>query len=189
MGNVLQFSADHHAGWPLCKLWEHRFSVPDLVSPPRPPPRRILCGKFCFSGRLRPQEQPILAFDVECWKYQAVGRALKTRGMIATLARARTWRCPVWRPVERWWKVRLGQDRASRPKKIPPWFRQGRQETQRSKSHHLGHPYLLVRLWILREQRLMWPWPADLSVPNVSSGRVRLADLRSCRAVLSQSPS
>ena len=54
MGNVLQFSADHHAGWPLCKLWEHRFSVPDLVSPPRPPPRRTLCGKFCFSGRLRP---------------------------------------------------------------------------------------------------------------------------------------
>ena len=54
MWNVLQFSADHHAGWPLCKLWEHRFSVPDLVSPPRPPPRRILCGKFCFSGRLRP---------------------------------------------------------------------------------------------------------------------------------------
>ena len=29
--------ADHHAGWPLCKLWEHRFSVPDLVSPPPPP--------------------------------------------------------------------------------------------------------------------------------------------------------
>ena len=26
--------ADHHAGWPLCKLWEHRFSVPDLVSSP-----------------------------------------------------------------------------------------------------------------------------------------------------------
>ena len=24
--------ADYHAGWPLCKLWEHRFSVPDLVS-------------------------------------------------------------------------------------------------------------------------------------------------------------
>ena len=23
--------ADHHAGWPLCKLWEHRFSVPDPI--------------------------------------------------------------------------------------------------------------------------------------------------------------
>ena len=34
---VLQFSADHHAGWPLCRLWKHRFSVPDLVSfPPAP---------------------------------------------------------------------------------------------------------------------------------------------------------
>ena len=33
--NTLQSSADHHARWPLCKLWEHSFSVPDLVcSPP-----------------------------------------------------------------------------------------------------------------------------------------------------------
>ena len=31
VGKILQLSADHHAGWPLCKLWEHRFSVPDLV--------------------------------------------------------------------------------------------------------------------------------------------------------------
>ena len=32
----MQLSADPHAGWPLCKLWEHCFSVPDLVSPPPP---------------------------------------------------------------------------------------------------------------------------------------------------------
>ena len=32
----MQLSADYHAGWPLCKLWEHRFSVPDLVSSPPP---------------------------------------------------------------------------------------------------------------------------------------------------------
>ena len=38
--NTQQFTADHYARWPLCKLWEHRFSVPDLVSalPPPPPP-------------------------------------------------------------------------------------------------------------------------------------------------------
>ena len=34
VGKILQLSNDHHAGWPLCKLWEHRFSVPDLVSSP-----------------------------------------------------------------------------------------------------------------------------------------------------------
>ena len=33
-GKKVQLSADHQAGWPLCKLWEHRFSVPDLVSFP-----------------------------------------------------------------------------------------------------------------------------------------------------------
>ena len=32
MGKILQLSADHYAGWPLCKLWELRFSIPDLVS-------------------------------------------------------------------------------------------------------------------------------------------------------------
>ena len=86
-------------------------------------PRRILSCKFCSSGSWDPQEKLILACDIECWKCQAVGRAVKTRGMIATLGRARTWQCPVWRPVKRRWKVRLGQDRASRPRKIPPWFR------------------------------------------------------------------
>ena len=35
-GKILRSSADHHAGWPLCKLREHRFSVPDLVSSPPP---------------------------------------------------------------------------------------------------------------------------------------------------------
>ena len=30
--NALQLSADHHAGWPLCKLWEHRLSVPDSMA-------------------------------------------------------------------------------------------------------------------------------------------------------------
>ena len=34
---VLLLSADHRARWPLCnQLWEHCFSVPDLVSSPRP---------------------------------------------------------------------------------------------------------------------------------------------------------
>ena len=32
----LQLSADHHAEWPLCKLWTLCFSVPDLVFPPPP---------------------------------------------------------------------------------------------------------------------------------------------------------
>ena len=32
VGKILLLSADHHAGWSLCKLWEHCFSVPDLVS-------------------------------------------------------------------------------------------------------------------------------------------------------------
>ena len=36
-----QLPADHQAGWPLCKLWEHRFPVPDLAcTPPPPPPAR-----------------------------------------------------------------------------------------------------------------------------------------------------
>ena len=30
--NALQLSADHHAGWPLCKLGEHRLSVPDSLA-------------------------------------------------------------------------------------------------------------------------------------------------------------
>ena len=34
VGKILQLSADHHTGWLLCKLWEHHFSVPDLVSSP-----------------------------------------------------------------------------------------------------------------------------------------------------------
>ena len=38
LGKILQLlllSADHRARWPLCnQLWEHRFSVPDLVSSP-----------------------------------------------------------------------------------------------------------------------------------------------------------
>ena len=38
VGKILQLYTDHHARWPLCKLWEHRFSVPDLVSS-LPPPR------------------------------------------------------------------------------------------------------------------------------------------------------
>ena len=120
-------------------------------------PQRILSCKFCSSGSWDPQEKLILACDVECWKCQAVGRALKTRGMIATLGWARTWQCPVWRPVKRRWKVRLRQDRASCPRKIPPWFREGRHQTQRTKSHHQGSPNLLVRLRILREWRLKWP--------------------------------
>ena len=32
VGKILLLSADHHAGWSLCKLWEHCFSVPDPVS-------------------------------------------------------------------------------------------------------------------------------------------------------------
>ena len=33
-----QLPADHQAGWPLCKLWEHRFPVPDLACTPPPAP-------------------------------------------------------------------------------------------------------------------------------------------------------
>ena len=44
-GKILQLSADHHARWPLCKLWDHRFSVPDLVSSlPQPP--TPLCSRI-----------------------------------------------------------------------------------------------------------------------------------------------
>ena len=38
VGKILELSSDHHIGWPLCKLWEHCFSVPDLVFPPPLPP-------------------------------------------------------------------------------------------------------------------------------------------------------
>ena len=31
-GKTLQLSADYHVRWPLCKSWEHSFSVSDLVS-------------------------------------------------------------------------------------------------------------------------------------------------------------
>ena len=31
---ILQLTTDHHAEWPLCKLWTLCFSVPDLVYPP-----------------------------------------------------------------------------------------------------------------------------------------------------------
>ena len=45
VGKMLQLSADHHAGWSLCKLWEDRFSVSDLVSPP-PRPWRVCTTNF-----------------------------------------------------------------------------------------------------------------------------------------------
>ena len=32
--STLQLATDHYARWPLCKIWEHRFSAPDLLSPP-----------------------------------------------------------------------------------------------------------------------------------------------------------
>ena len=48
VGKTLQFSADHHAGWPLCKLWEHRFLVPDLVSSPPPPPTVLQRLSFLY---------------------------------------------------------------------------------------------------------------------------------------------
>ena len=37
MGKILQLYADQRARWPLCKLWEHRFLVPDLFSSRHPP--------------------------------------------------------------------------------------------------------------------------------------------------------
>ena len=49
VGKILQLSADHQARWPLCKLWEHRFSVPDLVSShPLPPPVVFFSIKIVF---------------------------------------------------------------------------------------------------------------------------------------------
>ena len=38
--NTVQLSAEHHAMWPLCKLWEHRFSVSDLSLSPLVPALR-----------------------------------------------------------------------------------------------------------------------------------------------------
>ena len=49
VGKMLLLSADHHAGRRLCNLWEHRFSVPDLVYPPRPP---LLPGSTILQSRL-----------------------------------------------------------------------------------------------------------------------------------------
>ena len=53
LGKTLQLSDDHHTRWPFCKLWEHRFSVPELVFPTSSPPgwmmkyfnklRRLIC--------------------------------------------------------------------------------------------------------------------------------------------------
>ena len=52
-GKILQLSTDHPPRWPLCNLWEHRFSVPDLFSFPTPPPplqgRKTFCASFCTS--------------------------------------------------------------------------------------------------------------------------------------------
>ena len=52
LGKILQLlllSADHRARWPLCnRLWEHRFSVPDLVSSPPPPAPAPPGGGICF---------------------------------------------------------------------------------------------------------------------------------------------
>ena len=39
---ILQLSAFHHARWPLYKLWEDRFSLPDPVSFPLPPAKYYL---------------------------------------------------------------------------------------------------------------------------------------------------
>ena len=37
VGKILYLSADHHAGWPLCKLWEHRArSIQPKFRPVRP---------------------------------------------------------------------------------------------------------------------------------------------------------
>ena len=52
-----QLPADHQAGWPLCKLWEHRFPVPDLACPP-PRPRPVnmthaLCMRMHRYGLLK----------------------------------------------------------------------------------------------------------------------------------------
>ena len=47
---TLLLCIDHQEGLALCKLWEHPFSVPDLVSstlPPPPPPGPILLEKGC----------------------------------------------------------------------------------------------------------------------------------------------
>ena len=42
LGKTLQLSDDHHTRWPLCKLWEHRFSVQELVFPTSSPPGRMM---------------------------------------------------------------------------------------------------------------------------------------------------
>ena len=74
MGKILQLSADHYAGWPLCKLWELRFSIPDLVSSTPPPPplpwyetiRRLANNGACnciFSYWVR----RVLPFSVFCF--------------------------------------------------------------------------------------------------------------------------
>ena len=70
----MQLSADHYAGWPLCKLWELRFSIPDLVSSSPPPPplpwyetiRRLATNGACnsiFSYWVR----RVLPFSVFCF--------------------------------------------------------------------------------------------------------------------------
>ena len=56
VGKMLLLSADHHAGRRLCNLLEHRFSVPDIVSPPRPP---LFPGSTILQSRFaHKQESP-----------------------------------------------------------------------------------------------------------------------------------
>ena len=53
VGKILQLYTDHHARWPLCKLWEHRFSVPDLVSSLPPSPVLVFINTTSNNQRLR----------------------------------------------------------------------------------------------------------------------------------------
>ena len=76
---VLQLSADHHARWPPCKLWEHRFSVPDVVSP-RPHPCSFESLKYTVQQKSDPtmhifffHSAPFDLWKYSCWAKYYVG--------------------------------------------------------------------------------------------------------------------
>ena len=58
-GKILLLSADHQAGWPLCKLWEHRFSVQTQSLLPSPVFYILLFFKQLFPYRIAKRNKKI----------------------------------------------------------------------------------------------------------------------------------
>ena len=67
---IITNTAVHFLTGPLCKLWEHRFSVPGLASIPPPPPPRlgtIICGNIFGYGNVLTKMAIFQAIRREFW--------------------------------------------------------------------------------------------------------------------------